>query len=155
MLETSLVEGHETPGAFDELRSLLHQNVTVLTGLSGVGKSSLINHLIPGLRLRIGSINRIRQGKHTTSHTQLIPLPGGGHVLDTPGIRNFGLFHVDPQELTFWFREFAPVALNCSYRNCTHRGEPDCAVRAALDAGAIHWSRYASYKKLFEELSDE
>src|SRR4029453_11711962 len=91
VLATSIHPGSETHEALAELRELLQRNVSVLSGPSGVGKSSLINALCPGLDLRGGTMTRIRQGKHTTSHTQLIPLPGGGHILDTPGIRGFGL----------------------------------------------------------------
>ena len=149
---TSIQPGKETPDTLEALRAVLHANTTVLSGLSGVGKSSLINHLIPGLDLRIGSMSRIRQGKHTTTHTQLIPLPGGGHVLDTPGIRNFTLFGVAPTELTFWFRELREIAKDCGYRNCTHRDEPDCAVPAALEDGRLHFSRYESYLRMYEEL---
>lgn len=151
---TSIQPGTETPDTLDALARLLHENVTVLTGLSGVGKSSLINHLIPGAGLRIGSMNRIRQGKHTTTHTELIPLPGGGHVLDTPGIRNFTLFGVSPHELTFWFREFVEPARSCAFNDCTHRHEPGCAVLEAIAAGTIHESRYASFCTVFDELAE-
>jgi ribosome biogenesis GTPase len=151
---TSIQPGRETPDALEALARLLHENVTVLTGLSGVGKSSLINHLIPDAGLRIGSMNRIRQGKHTTSHTELIPLPGGGHVLDTPGIRNFTLYGVSPHELTFWFREFIDPARRCGFNDCTHRHEPGCAVLEAVADGTIHESRYASFRAVFDELAE-
>ena len=91
---------------------------------------------------------------HTTTRTELIPLPGGGHVLDTPGIRNFGLFGVDPHELTFWFREFTEPSRQCAFRNCTHLGEPDCGVLAAVESGAIAPSRFESYCRVFEELRE-
>ncbi|MBK8976045.1 MAG: ribosome small subunit-dependent GTPase A [Planctomycetes bacterium] len=149
---TSIATGCETAAVLERLATELHGNVTVLAGLSGVGKSSLINHLIPGLDLRIGSMNRIRQGKHTTTHAQLVPLPGGGHVLDTPGIRNFALFGVDPAELSFYFREIRDLATGCAYRDCAHQSEPDCAVRRALDEGRIHPSRYASFVTIHREL---
>lgn len=145
VLCTSTVPGHETPDALAELAALLHANRSVLCGLSGVGKSSLLNTVVPGLTLRIGSLNHIRQGRHTTSVTELVPLPGGGHVLDTPGVRNFHLFHTGSQELQFLFPEIAARLPQCGYRNCLHRDEPDCAVRAALASGAIATSRHASY----------
>lgn len=151
---TSIVPGRETTDTLDALAHALHENVTVLTGLSGVGKSSLINHLVPGVDLKTGGMSRIRQGKHTTTRTELIPLPGGGHVLDTPGIRNFALFGVDPQELTFWFREFADVARGCAFNDCTHHHEPGCAVRDAVENGSIDRSRYDSFCTIFDELRE-
>lgn len=151
---TSVMKGHETVAELERLAALLHHNTTVLTGLSGAGKSSLLNVVVPGLGLRVGGINRVSHGRHTTSAAELFPLPGGGYVLDTPGIRNFVFFGVAPGELTFWFKEFAEVARDCEYRNCTHLEEQDCAVRRALEAGTIHPSRYASYQHLFDELRE-
>lgn len=143
-----------TDATLAELATLLHSNVSVLSGLSGVGKSSLINHLIPGLDLRIGSVSRIRQGKHTTTSTQLIALPGGGHVLDTPGIRNFRIFSVGTQELSFYFREIRKLVPGCAYRDCTHLQESNCAVQAALEAGKIHPSRFESYRHIYADIID-
>jgi ribosome biogenesis GTPase len=149
---TSLAPDATTSAELDALRALLHANTTVVCGASGVGKSSLLNALIPGLDLKVGSIGRIRQGKHTTTHTQLIPLPGGGHVLDTPGIRNFGLFGLTADELPHLFREFRFRLGQCGFRNCRHISEPDCAVRAAAAAGEIAASRLASYEVMLDEL---
>lgn len=145
VLATSTAPGHETPGPLAELGALLHGNRTVLCGLSGVGKSTLLNQVIPGLSLRIGSLSHIRQGRHTTSHTELIPLPGGGHVLDTPGVRSFHLFHAGSQEIQFLFPEIGARLSQCGYRNCLHLDEPGCAVAAARAAGGIAQSRYRSY----------
>lgn len=145
---TSITEGHVTTDVLAELATMLHQNITVLCGLSGVGKSTLLNHVIPGLGLRVGSLNHIRQGRHTTSTTELIPLPGGGHVLDTPGVRSFHLFGTGSQELQFLFPEFRALLPACAYRNCLHQNEPDCAVRAALARGEVAQSRYDSYLRM-------
>ena len=150
----SIQPGKTTDATLKELAALLHTNVSVLSGLSGAGKSSLINHLHPGLGLRIGSLSRIRQGKHTTTSTQLISLPGGGHVLDTPGIRNFRMFSVGTQELSFYFREFRTLVPDCEYRDCTHLQETNCAVQAALEAGEIHPSRFESYRHIYEDVVD-
>ncbi len=147
----SIAAGKETTEVLEQVRELLHKNVSVLSGLSGVGKSSLINHLIPGLELRIGSLSRIRQGKHTTTSTQLISLPGGGHVLDTPGIRNFNLFSVGTQELSFYFPELRELVPQCEFRDCTHLHEESCAVRRALEAGEIHPDRYYSYCSIYAD----
>lgn len=151
VFQTSIVEPR-TEETLAEIRELLRTNISVLSGASGVGKSALINTICPGLDLRIGSMSRIRQGRHTTTHTQLIPLPGGGHVLDTPGIRSFSLFAVDPQEVQFCYPEIKPLVGQCAYRNCLHIEEPDCAVRDACDRGLIHPGRYASYLAILEEL---
>lgn len=141
--------------AFDRLKELLASNVTVLTGPSGAGKSTLLNHLAPGFALKVGSLSKIRQGRHTTTHTRLLKLPfsdgDGGYVLDTPGIRSFGLYGVGSQELSFWFQEFRDVHQGCPFRDCTHTVEPDCAVRAAVASGAIAESRYDSYLALLED----
>lgn len=150
----SIHPGKTTDETLEMLASLLHANVSVLSGLSGAGKSSLINYLHPGLDLRIGSLSRIRQGKHTTTSTQLISLPGGGHVLDTPGIRNFNLFSISTQELSFYFREFREHLRNCAYRDCAHLQEADCAVQAALAAGEIHPSRFQSYQHIYSDVVD-
>ena len=118
---TSTVAGHETTAEFELVRALLHANRSVLCGLSGAGKSTLLNTLIPGLSLRIGSLSHIRQGKHTTAHTELIPLPGGGYVLDTPGVRSFHQFQIGAQESQFVFPEIAALLPKCQYRSCLHR----------------------------------
>ena len=148
VIATSTAEGHETTEAFDEVARHLRENRSVLCGLSGVGKSTLLNRVVPGLNVRIGSLNHIRQGKHTTTHTELIPLPGGGHVLDTPGIRSFHLFHTGSQEIQFFFREIGVCLPECEYRNCLHLEEPNCAVKQALKAKTIARSRYRSYSKM-------
>lgn len=148
VLATSTEATHRTEAEFAELAELLHHNRSVLCGLSGVGKSTLLNTVIPGLQLRVGSLSHIRQGKHTTSHTELIPLPGGGHVLDTPGMRSFHLFHVGSQEAQFLFREIGALLPRCEYRNCMHFDEPGCAVLAALASGDVARSRYASYRAM-------
>lgn len=148
---TSVREGHRTEESLTALRELIHSGTSVLVGPSGAGKSSLINALVPGVRLRVGSISRIRQGKHTTTHTRLVPLPGGGAVLDTPGVRNFGLFDLRAGEVDGLFPELRPLRGACEFRNCLHLVEPGCAVRAALDRGEIAPSRYASYRSLVEE----
>ncbi|MCA8952176.1 MAG: ribosome small subunit-dependent GTPase A [Planctomycetes bacterium] len=155
VLMTSTAPGRETTEELDRLQRLLHENRSVFTGPSGAGKSTLLNSLIPGLNLRTGSLNRIRQGKHTTSHTELIPLPGGGHVLDTPGVRNFGLFHCGTQELQFLFPEIGARLPRCAFRSCLHTKETDCAVRAAAEAGEIARSRYDSYRMLLEDAVEE
>lgn len=139
---------HATSASLAELATLLHQNRTVVVGLSGAGKSSLLNAVVPGVTLRIGDLNHIRQGRHTTTHTELLPLPGGGHVLDTPGIRNFHLFCVGSQELQFLFLEIVAKLPECEYRSCLHDGEANCAVKAALARGEIGESRYRSYRTM-------
>ena len=154
VLRVSTAPGHETKETLREIGTLLHQNRTVLCGLSGAGKSSLLNEVIPGMRLRTGSLNHIRQGRHTTTHTELLPLPCGGHVLDTPGVRSFWLFATGSQELQFLFPEIAALLPECEYRSCLHRDETHCAVRRAVDAGAIAATRYASYSSMLEHALD-
>jgi len=154
VVETSTYPGSVSEESLAELRALLQHNTSVLSGASGVGKSSLINTLDPSLDLRIGTVTRINQGRHTTTHTRLIPLAGGGHVLDTPGVRSFGLFAADPQEIQFLFPEIRSLVGACEYRNCFHTVEPGCAVQAALAAGEINAQRFRSYERLLEEARD-
>jgi ribosome biogenesis GTPase len=151
VLATCTVPGRSTDATLRELGDLLHQNRTVVVGLSGAGKSSLLNAIVPGVTLRTGDLNHIRQGRHTTTHTELIPLPGGGHVLDTPGVRNFHLFHVGSQELQFLFPEIAAKLPECAFRSCLHDGEQGCAVATALATGAIGESRYRSYRTMLQD----
>ena len=106
---------------------------------------------MPGVRLRTGHLNHIQQGRHTTTHTELLPLPGGGHVLDTPGVRSFHLFHTGSQELQFLFPEIAARLPRCEYRSCLHDGESTCAVKAAHETGEVAPTRYASYLRMLRE----
>ncbi len=150
---TSVAEGSRTEATLLELRHLMARNETVLCGLSGAGKSSLVNAVQPGLvQQKVGELTRAQFGKHTTTHTQLLPLPGGGHVLDTPGIRNFGLYDLTDAEVPHLFREIGGLAESCPFRDCSHLVEPDCAVRRAVDEGRIAPSRFASFKVIRDEI---
>jgi ribosome biogenesis GTPase len=151
VLATSTAADGATADALRELGQLLHQNRTVVCGVSGAGKSSLLNAVVPGVQLRTGHLNHIESGRHTTTHTELLPLPGGGHVLDTPGVRNFHLFCTGSQELQFLFPEIAARLPQCEYRSCLHDQEQHCAVRAAADSGEIAESRYGSYRTMLQD----
>ena len=140
----------------DEVRAVLSNQVSVLSGPSGVGKSSLMNTLFPGLNLRVGEISEsVNKGRHTTVGAMLHPLPGGGAVVDTPGLREVGMWGLDPAALDVCFPEFRPYLNDCRFRDCTHAVEPGCAVRAALDAGRVSPARWESYLKLRAELAGE
>lgn len=133
----------------EALRDSLSGNVTVLSGSSGVGKSSLVNALIPGLELRVGEVReRSGRGRHTTVGARLIPLPAGGFLADTPGIQHFQPGSIEPGELSRAFREMAPLLESCRFADCRHRSEPGCEVRAAVAEGRVDDSRFESYLEL-------
>lgn len=126
--------------------------VSVLAGLSGTGKSTLVNRLEPGLSLRTAGISTAHDtGRHTTTFAEMFPLSIGGFIVDTPGIRSFGLVDVKREELGRYFPEIFRVSRGCRYYNCTHVHEPGCAVMAAVEGGVISESRYASYASMFRE----
>jgi len=137
----------------EDLRARLGGRISVVTGKSGVGKSSLLNVVQPGLGLATSEISdAIDKGRHTTRVAELIALdlPGGGYVADTPGIRELGLWQFPLDELDWCFREFRPFIGECYFSSCTHTHEPDCGVRAAVAAGQISEERYQSYVRLRE-----
>jgi len=133
----------------DELRRYLTGKESALAGPSGVGKSSLLNALQPGLGLAVREISEaFQKGRHTTTVRQLFPLEGGGYVADMPGMRSLALWDTDPEELDGYFPELAPLVQHCQFNDCNHKTEPGCAVRAAVEAGSVHPARYESYLKL-------
>lgn len=134
-----------------ELHDLLEDRMTVVTGPSGVGKSALINALHPDLHLRVGELRHFEgKGQHTTRGAHLIHLPFGKetYIADTPGIRELGLYEIDPGSLAFYFVEMKPFIHDCRFPNCTHTHEPSCAVRAAVEQGKINAERYDSYLRM-------
>lgn len=140
----------------DELRSLLKDRLSVLTGPSGVGKTSLLNQLQPGLGRSVRAVSRYHEeGTHTTRDSALIKLDFGGYLADTPGMRNLNIWDVEPEELDAYFIDIAPYVEKCRFGDCTHHNEPGCAVREAVQQGAIHRSRYKSYLTLRAELEAE
>jgi ribosome biogenesis GTPase len=137
------------------LRLLLEGQVTVLAGLSGVGKSTLLSAVDPSLDLRVGAVNEERhQGRHTTSQSIMLPLGDKGYVVDTPGIREFGLAGLRRPELIAFYPELEEAALACRFSDCTHDHEPDCAVRAAAEEGLISPTRFDSFRKIWATLPD-
>lgn len=141
-----------TGQGIDEVRALIKGKISAFSGPSGVGKSSLLNAVQPGLRLRTGEVSEVvKKGQHTTVTAELIPLHEGGFVADTPGIRELGLYQIPPEEIEWCFREFKPFLGECAFANCTHDQEPDCAIRAAVRAGSISQDRFDSFRKLYEE----
>ncbi|MBA2627337.1 MAG: ribosome small subunit-dependent GTPase A [Gemmatimonadales bacterium] len=139
-----------------ELRSALAGRTSVVTGPSGAGKSSLLNSVQPGLKLRIGEISRkVRRGKNTTVGAVMLPLAGGGFLVDTPGFSEVGLWGIEPRELASCFPEMKPLINDCKYADCRHVSEPHCAIRAALADGRIAANRLASYHMLLTELESE
>ncbi len=145
----------ETGEGMEELRELLSGQTCAFTGNSGVGKTSLLNRLDPTLMLRTGEVSEsLGRGRHTTRHVELFALPFGGYIADTPGFGSFDVEQMEsirPAQLQHCFPEFAPWLGRCRFADCTHRKEPGCAVRGALEAGEIQPSRYDSYVRLWEQ----
>jgi len=149
VLVTSALRGTET----DTLLAHLKDRVTVLSGLSGVGKSSLLNRIEPGLGLRTRKFSQaLGSGRHTTAYARMFSLAAGGFVIDTPGMRSFRLFGIAPSELRLHLPEMAALGRDCHYPDCLHRGEPGCAVLAALEEGTLARSRHRSYLEMLAEL---
>lgn len=136
----------------DPLRKLLRGNVNLLSGNSGVGKSTLIRAIDPTLDVRVGEVSDAHhKGKHTTTFSEMYPLEDGGWLIDTPGIKGFGLIDLEGAEIARYFPELFHLAPQCAYYNCTHTHEPGCAVKQALERGEVSPSRYESYLKLLED----
>ncbi len=148
MMETSARTGE----GIDALRSLCREGISLFSGPSGVGKSSLIKALDPSLELRTAEISLSHlQGKHTTTFYEMHPLAGGGFVIDTPGLRGFGIVDLPNEELSTWFPEMLKVMPQCRFKPCTHTHEPGCAVKQAVEEGVISPERYNSYLGMLEE----
>lgn len=136
----------------DKISRALEGKITLFSGNSGVGKSTLLNRLNPSLSLKTGDISDYHeQGKHVTTFPEMHPLPGGGFVIDTPGIRGFGVIDFDRGEIYHFFPEIFRISSGCRFHNCLHLNEPDCAVRSAVDAGDIEAWRYRSYVSMMTE----
>ena len=151
VLRTSALRGD----GIDSLRSRLLSGISVFTGPSGVGKTSLLNCLQPGLGRQVKDVGRqSEEGVHTTRDSALVRLESGGYIADTPGIRSLTVWDIEPDELDAYFADIEPYVLDCKFSNCTHTDEPDCAVRRAVEQGAIAKWRYRNYLELREELRD-
>jgi len=136
----------------DEVEDSLHNKTTLISGNSGVGKSTLLNRLNPSLSLKTGHISDYHeQGRHITTFPEMHPLPGGGYVIDTPGIRGFGVIDFDRREIYHFFPEIFRISSACRFHNCIHLDEPDCSVREAVTTGEIEPWRYRSYVSMVLE----
>ena len=135
-----------------ELRNLMQDNTSIFSGHSGVGKSTLINTVAPELRLKIGEISEQHgQGQHTTTFAEMFDLSFGGRIIDSPGIRGFGIADIDKEEIARYFKEFFKASEDCKFNNCQHLSEPGCAVKSELEDGTIAESRYQSYLSMVLE----
>lgn len=145
----SAVTGHN----IKEVEALMQGKTNLISGHSGVGKSTLINLLSPGLDLETKQISKFSgKGVHTTTFAQMHPLPFGGFIIDTPGIKEFGIVHLEPEEASHYFCEMRKLLPDCKYNNCLHRDENNCAVKAAFENGEIAESRYISYLRILADI---
>lgn len=145
----------ETGMGIDQLQTLLKQKVTLVSGNSGVGKSTLINAIIPHAEQRTAEISNAHgTGMHTTTFSEMIELAEGGYLIDTPGIKGFGTFDIEREELTSYFKEIFEFSKDCKFNNCTHTHEPGCAVLQAVENHYISVSRYQSYLNMLEDKDD-
>ena len=136
----------------DAIREELKGRVTLFSGHSGVGKSTLINALVPGLEVKTAEISAYHnKGMHTTTFSEMFPVPGDGYIIDTPGIKGFVTFDMEEEEIGHYFPEIFKTSANCKYGNCTHRQEPGCAVQKAVEEHYISESRYTSYLSMLED----
>jgi ribosome biogenesis GTPase len=151
---TVLMVSTKTETGLDELRKYLADYTSVFVGQSGVGKSSLVNALLPESNLRVGDLSERQQGTHTTTSATLLHFPGGGHLIDSPGIREFGLWHMEEGDVLEGFIEFKPFIGHCKFRDCSHRHEPGCAILKALEDGTISATRMDSYRYILRTLNE-
>ena len=153
--QTILISLKEQIGV-ENLLNLLKDKVTLISGHSGVGKSTLINHLLPDLDLRTNEVSGWSgKGLHTTTFAEMFDLPAGGHIIDTPGIREFGLVDIPKQELSHYFPEMRNIIRECQFNNCLHMNEPGCAVKSAVEQGKIHIDRYISYCTILDSIKED
>ncbi|MCP4597427.1 small ribosomal subunit biogenesis GTPase RsgA [Neptuniibacter sp.] len=139
-----------------ELKAKLDQRISVFVGQSGVGKSSLINALLPGVDLKVGELStQTKKGRHTTTTARLFHFPDGGDLIDSPGIREFGLWHIDPEDVIQGFKELSPLAGMCRFRDCHHEKEPGCALKSAVEDGTISQQRWNSYKYILGSIEEQ
>lgn len=151
---TSAAAGDGKPAP--EVEALVRDQTTVFVGQSGVGKSSIIQTLLPDELLRVGAVSESTgKGVHTTTTAKLFHLPAGGDLIDSPGIREFGLWHMTPQEVEYGFREIRPLIGMCKFRNCRHMGDPSCALDAAVEAGTVSRERLKSFHRILQGMAEQ
>lgn len=149
---TSIVTGQN----LDSLEQEFENSICVLGGHSGVGKSSLLNAIVPGLNLKTAEISEAHlSGKHTTTFAKMIKLKENSYIIDTPGIRGFGIVDLKKEEIYHYFKEIFEISHDCKYHNCQHINEPGCAVKKAVEEGEIYYSRYKSYLNIYFDDEDE
>lgn len=140
----------------EKLRIHLADKISLIGGQSGVGKSTIINAILPGVELHTNDISDYSgKGQHTTTFAEMFPLPAGGHIIDTPGIKTLAFSHLEPKDITHNFREIFAVSENCKFSNCSHRNEPKCAVKEGVEEGLISELRYANYLQLMDDTEDQ
>ena len=143
-----------TGDGISKLSEIVKGKISLLAGNSGVGKSSLINALIPGVELKTGEVSDVHHtGTHTTTFSEMLPLPDGGELIDIPGVKGFGMIEFQPSEVSHYFPEIFKIGERCRYGDCRHTGEPGCAVDEAIANGEISPSRFASYLSILEEVT--
>lgn len=150
---TTLGVSSEDEASIELLKTIVQNKTNLFTGHSGVGKSTLVNKIDPTLTLRTGAISdKFNKGKHTTTFAEMIPLSIGGFIIDTPGIKEFGMVRMEKNEVTHYFRELFKLKDKCKFNNCLHINEPDCAVLKALEEGKIEGFRYNNYLNILDTL---